>query len=59
MHDTKLPVMIISGWGDEVSPERVLRFGVDKVIAKPFSVSDITRALEEVMSLRRIADETM
>jgi PAS domain S-box-containing protein len=57
-HDTKLPIMIISGWGDEVSPERVLRFGVDKVIAKPFTVSDITHALQEVMSLRRIADET-
>jgi PAS domain S-box-containing protein len=58
MHDTKLPIMIISGWGDEISPERVLRFGVDKVIAKPFTVADINNALNEVMSMRRIADET-
>jgi PAS domain S-box-containing protein len=58
MQDTRLPIIIISGWGDEVSPERVLRYGVDKVIAKPFTVSDLQSALNEVMSLRRIADET-
>jgi signal transduction histidine kinase/CheY-like chemotaxis protein len=59
IHDTRLPIIIISGWGDEVSPERVLRYGVDKVIAKPFTVSDLQNALHEVMSLRRIADETL
>jgi PAS domain S-box-containing protein len=56
MHDTRLPIIIISGWGDEVTPERVLRYGVDKVIAKPFTVSDLLNALHQVMSLRRIAD---
>jgi CheY-like chemotaxis protein/two-component sensor histidine kinase len=56
MHDTRLPIIIISGWGDEVNPERVLRYGVDKVIAKPFTVSNLLNALHEVMSLRRISD---
>ena len=56
-HDRSLPIIIISGWGDEVSPERVLRYGVDKVIAKPFTVADLQRALYEVMSTRKLADD--
>jgi CheY-like chemotaxis protein len=31
-----LPVVMITGWGAQVDPERLRQSGVDRVLAKPF-----------------------
>ncbi|HKZ55798.1 MAG TPA: GAF domain-containing protein [Anaerolineales bacterium] len=47
--DPALPVIILSGWGDEIDQERAREHGVAKVIAKPFSVTEVLGALAEVV----------
>ncbi len=48
--DASLPIVILSGWGEEVDPVRVLRYGVSKVITKPFEVPQLHAVLSEVMN---------
>jgi signal transduction histidine kinase/CheY-like chemotaxis protein len=48
----KLPIVILSGWGDEVDPIKVREFGISIVMGKPFSVSELHTALHTVLNGR-------
>ena len=39
----------ITGWGDQLDPERLARTGVSFVIAKPFQALDVLRHVAEAL----------
>ena len=39
------PVILLTGWGIEVSPEEAARGGVDYTLAKPFRIEQLTEIL--------------
>jgi CheY-like chemotaxis protein len=43
--DREVPIALVTGWGDTVDPATARDAGVDLVIAKPFTIDDIARAL--------------
>ncbi|MBU4446874.1 response regulator, partial [bacterium] len=45
--DPKSIVVMITGWGTQLDPERIASCGIDRVIAKPFQVDQI----EELVSV--------
>jgi signal transduction histidine kinase/ActR/RegA family two-component response regulator len=46
--DSEIPLAVITGWGDEVDPERQKAAGVDCVVTKPFSAARIAELVEEL-----------
>jgi len=44
------PVALITGWGDQLSSEKMRESAVDTVIAKPFKVEDIRNLLAKVLA---------
>ncbi|UCE05114.1 MAG: response regulator, partial [bacterium] len=48
--DPKLPVVLMTGWGFQLQDEEVKEKKVDYVISKPFSVKDITRVVNQILS---------
>jgi DNA-binding response OmpR family regulator len=44
------PIILVTGWGEELDPDAVREGGIDFVLAKPFRVNDVltlvVRALE-------------
>ena len=45
-----LPVVLVTGWGENVSAERARSGGVCRVLPKPFSRADQLACVEEVLS---------
>ena len=45
-----VPVVLVTGWGVELSPEQLRSNGVDRVMTKPFRLQEV---LEVVATLRR------
>jgi signal transduction histidine kinase/CheY-like chemotaxis protein len=43
--DAAIPIVLVTGWGDTVEESFARKAGVDLVIAKPFTIDDIARAL--------------
>ncbi|PWB82257.1 MAG: hypothetical protein C3F08_00070 [Candidatus Methylomirabilota bacterium] len=43
------PVIMVTGWAEEVEPEMVARSGVDLVLTKPFTVAQLSQALAQVL----------
>jgi CheY-like chemotaxis protein len=54
--DRLMPIVVLSGWGDELDPEKIQKFGIAKVIAKPFSISDLHVALYETLISKHLPD---
>ncbi len=54
--DRYMPIVILSGWGDEIDPLKVREYGIAKVIAKPFAVSELHSALYEVLTSGHFSD---
>jgi signal transduction histidine kinase/ActR/RegA family two-component response regulator len=50
-----LPIVLLTGWGHEVSLEDARRRHVRAVVAKPFTADQIVGAIAEVRSCRRAA----
>lgn len=50
--DALVPLAIITGWGEVVGSNQQKAAGVDWVVAKPFTVEQITRMAEEVSQRR-------
>ena len=46
--DASIPLAVITGWGDAVSPEEQTAAQADWVIPKPFSVERITNLVQEI-----------
>jgi CheY-like chemotaxis protein len=51
-----IPIGFVTGWGDQLDPERLARAGVDFVVAKPFQAHDILRHVAQ--AVMRPARET-
>ncbi|HEX8422550.1 MAG TPA: ATP-binding protein [Pyrinomonadaceae bacterium] len=50
--DERIPLAIITGWGEAVGSNAQRAAGVDWVVAKPFTVEQITRIAQEVSRKR-------
>ncbi len=51
--DPRAPVILVTGWGEQLDPQLVQESGVDMVVSKPFRMGDIHSALRGALSLRR------
>ena len=40
--------MLVTGWGETVTPERTAATGVSRVVSKPFRKAEFLAAVEEV-----------
>ncbi len=50
-----VPVVLVTGWGVELEPDRLAENGVDLLLCKPFRTNDVRRVIAEAMHLRRQA----
>lgn len=50
--DIKIPIVLITGWGEIVGPDEQKEKGVDWVVAKPFNVSRIIEVTNEIKKRR-------
>jgi signal transduction histidine kinase/CheY-like chemotaxis protein len=50
--DPKVPVIMITGWGDVVSPERIGDSGVDLMLNKPFKMDRVLGVVDQALGLR-------
>jgi CheY-like chemotaxis protein/anti-sigma regulatory factor (Ser/Thr protein kinase) len=53
-----LPVILMTGWAEEVGEERPAGTGVDLVLAKPFTTEQLTRALEQAWVIYKEQDDS-
>jgi signal transduction histidine kinase/CheY-like chemotaxis protein len=44
-----IPIGFVTGWGDQLDPERLAAAGVDFVVAKPFQAQDILRHVAQAL----------
>jgi hypothetical protein len=40
-------VVLITGWGDQIDPAQLTGSGVDLMVAKPYKLPDLLRALAQ------------
>jgi DNA-binding response OmpR family regulator len=50
----KVPVILVTGWGDQLDPVRIRESGVDLMIAKPFRVERVMSTLGDALALRKL-----
>ena len=50
--DPGVPVILVTGWGDQLDPQHLDESGVDLVVAKPFRTQDILSAIRKVSTAR-------
>ena len=48
-----VPVILVTGWGDQMDPHHLEKNGVDLVLAKPFRVEELLSTLTDALALRR------
>ena len=46
-----LPVVLVTGWGHQLDPDRVRESGVVGVVAKPYRIADIRRAVAQALAV--------
>jgi len=54
--DSKLPIVVFSGWGDVINPIKLRQYGIAKVIKKPFEMAKLHSTLYEVLAMRKRLD---
>ncbi|HYB73021.1 MAG TPA: response regulator, partial [Candidatus Sulfotelmatobacter sp.] len=47
-----LPVILVTGWGHQIDPERLQASGVSGVVAKPYRMEDISHAVAAALKGR-------
>jgi CheY-like chemotaxis protein len=47
-----IPVVLVTGWSDQMEPDEVRRRGIDFVIAKPFEASTIRSVVGQALAAR-------
>jgi CheY-like chemotaxis protein len=52
-----IPIGFVTGWGDQLDPERLAAAGVDFVVAKPFQAQDMLRHVAQALMRRGAAAE--
>ena len=50
----RVPVILVTGWGDQLDSRRLMESGVDLVVAKPFQIERVLSALANALALRRL-----
>ncbi len=50
-----VPVVLVTGWGNQISTREAADRGVTRVLAKPFTVQKVTSVIAEVQNLDRAA----
>jgi CheY-like chemotaxis protein len=45
-----LPVILVTGWGHQLDPDRVRESGVVGVVAKPYRIADIRKAIAQALA---------
>jgi FixJ family two-component response regulator len=50
--NARVPVIMITGWGDVVSPERIGDSGVDLMLNKPFKMDRVLGVVDQALGLR-------
>ena len=48
-----IPIILVTGWGDDVDDDKVTAIGIERVIAKPFQPDELTSTIEEVLKPKR------
>jgi CheY-like chemotaxis protein len=48
MHEPKLPVVVISGWGAQFTDDQLTDSGVDAMLAKPFHLKMLRETIERL-----------
>jgi len=54
-----MPVIIATGWGETISPDRVRSLGATTVLSKPYSLDDLQRAIQVALKDRESADPSI
>ncbi len=47
--DNKIKIAVLTGWGDQISEEKMRKHGVSHVIAKPFRIEQIKNLFNEML----------
>ena len=50
----RVPVILVTGWGNQLDSKRLVESGVDLVVAKPFQMERVLSALSNALALRRL-----
>jgi CheY-like chemotaxis protein len=45
-----MPVVLITGWGQNLDEEKLKESGVDRIVAKPFRIEQLMKTVEELLS---------
>ena len=51
--DSKVPVILLTGWGDQLDQARMKQSGADRVLAKPCDKDEILRLVSEALTHRK------
>jgi len=51
-NDKRIPIALITGWGDGISPEEQKEAGINWIVPKPFNVSRIIEITKEITKRR-------
>jgi len=54
-----LPVILVTGWGHQLDPEQVRAQGIAGVVAKPYRIDDILKAVASTRLTRRGSGEDL
>jgi PAS domain S-box-containing protein len=55
--DSSTPVFLITGWGVEMSEEKLKESGIDQVVCKPIKVETLLTLVSQVMEARKKAEK--
>lgn len=56
--DSHMPVVMITGWGDQSSREMLSRYGVDIIVSKPLRIHQVRKVLADAIELKRKGNTT-
>ena len=48
-----VPIVLVTGWSDQMEPDEVRRRGIDFVVAKPFEARTIRRVVSQALATRQ------
>jgi CheY-like chemotaxis protein len=47
----RVPVILITGWGAQLDDQKAKESGVDRILAKPFTIQDIIQVTSEALAI--------